>query len=176
MPLLGTSLREVAPLLLSVRSVEINNRNVMTPVRKPQNWLPSIFNDFFGNEWVEKRATSAPAVNIIETENGYNVEIAAPGLTKKDFRIELNDGNELVVSMEKRVENEAPAKDGDTPRKGTYLRREFAYTQFRQSMILPDNVEKEKIAAKVENGVLMIDIPKKKTAEQKSAVRSIEIG
>lgn len=146
----------------------------MTPVRKPQNWLPSIFNDFFGNEWVEKRAASAPAVNIIETENEYKVEIAAPGSTKKDFCIELSEGNELVVSMQKRVEKETPA-EGEEVRRGTYLRREFAYTQFRQSMILPDNVEKENIVAKVENGVLMIDIPKKKSVEQKSAVRNIEI-
>lgn len=162
----------------------------MTPVRKPQNWLPSIFNDFFGNEWVEKRAISAPAVNILETEAEYRVEIAAPGLTRDDFKVELCEGNELVVSVAKRVEREIPEK-GETannksdsessksskshPRKGTYLRREFAYTEFRQSMILPENVEKDRIAASVENGVLMIDIPKREVVDERPSTRTIEV-
>ena len=90
----------------------INHREVMTPARKAQNWLPSIFNDFFGNEWVEKRASSAPAVNIIETESAYKVEIAAPGMTRHDFRIDLNDSNELIVSMQKCAESGTPSDAG----------------------------------------------------------------
>ena len=153
----------------------INHREVMTPARKAQNWLPSIFNDFFGNEWVEKRASSAPAVNIIETESAYKVEIAAPGMTRHDFRIDLNDNNELIVSMQKCAESGTPSDAGKQEHKGTYLRREFAYTQFRQSMILPDNVDKDHIEAKVENGILMIEIPKMKQAEKQAAVRQIDI-
>ena len=57
----------------------------MMPVRKSQNWLPGIFNDFFGNEWMEKANSTSPAINIIESEKDYKVEIAAPGLTKDDF-------------------------------------------------------------------------------------------
>ena len=61
----------------------------MMPVRKSQNWLPGIFNDFFGNEWLEKANSTSPAINIIESEKDYKVEIAAPGLTKDDFSIRI---------------------------------------------------------------------------------------
>ncbi len=140
------------------------------PVRRSQNWLPSIFNDLFGNEWVEKTSAAAPAVNILETNDEYKIEVAAPGLTKEDFKINVTNDNELVVSMEKKNENK---EEGN--KKGTYLRREFSYSQFQQSMILPDSVEKDKIAAKVEHGVLTIDIPKKKEEELKPAARQIDI-
>lgn len=140
----------------------------MMPVRRSQNWLPSIFNDLFGNEWVEKTSAAAPAVNILENENEYKVEVAAPGLTKEDFKINVNDDNELTVSMEKKSENKEE-------KKGTYLRREFSYSQFQQSMILPDHVDKEKISAKVDNGILTIDIPKKKLEETVKTPRQIEI-
>ena len=137
----------------------------MMPVRRNQNWLPSIFNDFFGNEWVDKSNVTAPAVNILETEDDFKIEVAAPGMTKEDFKVHINEENELVISME----------DEDKKHKGTYLRREFSYSQFQQSLILPDNVEKEKIAASVENGVLTVEIPKKKETVTAPASRQIEI-
>lgn len=143
----------------------------MMPVRRNQNWLPSIFNDFFGNEWVDKSNVTAPAVNILETEDDFKVEVAAPGMTKEDFKVHINEENELVISMEKKNEH----KDEDKKYKGTYLRREFSYSQFQQSLILPDNVEKEKIAASVENGVLTVEIPKKKETVTAPASRQIEI-
>ena len=141
----------------------------MMPVRRNQNWLPSIFNDFFGNEWVDKSNATAPAVNILETEDDYKVEVAAPGMTKDDFSIKIDPENQLIVSMEKKTENDEKDK------KGKYLRREFSYSQFQQSLILPDNVEKEKIAAKVEHGVLTVEIPKKKEGHATPAARQIEI-
>lgn len=141
----------------------------MMPVKKSQNWLPSVFNDFFGNEWMEKTNTASPAVNILETDKEYKVEVAAPGLTKEDFNIAIDDENQLVISMEKKEEK----KDED--KQGKYLRREFSYSQFRQSMILPDDVEKEKIGAKVKEGVLTIDIPKKTPVPEAKAARKIEI-
>ncbi len=140
------------------------------PVRRSQNWLPSIFNDFFGNEWVEKTNTAAPAVNIMETDEAYKVEVAAPGLTKDDFSININENNELIVSMERKSEHKEEDK-----KKGTYLRREFSFSRFQQSMILPDNVETDKICAAVEHGVLTIDIPKKKVEEKAAASRRVEI-
>ena len=72
------------------------------PIRKyyNQNWLPSIFNDFFDNDWMEKTNATAPAINVIESEKNYKVEVAAPGMTKDDFNIHLGDDNELVISME----------------------------------------------------------------------------
>ena len=130
----------------------------MVPVRRNQNWLPSIFNDFLGNDWLaERHNTTAPAVNIIEDENEYKVEI--------------NEDNELIVTMEKKAEQ----KEEEDKKKGTYLRREFSYTKFQQSLLLPDNVVREKIAAKVENGVMTIEIPKKKETEAAVAARQIEV-
>lgn len=145
----------------------------MMPVRRTQGWLPGILDDFFGNEWVDKTSSTAPAVNVIETNKEYKVEIAAPGLTRDDFKIDINEDNELTVSMEKKVEkNEESEKEG---KKHTYLRREFSYSSFRQRMILPDNVNVDNIDAKMENGVLTIDIPKKTEEEKRKNMRQIDI-
>lgn len=141
----------------------------MMPAKRSQNWLPGIFNDFFGNEWVEKTNAASPAINIKESDSEYKVEVAAPGMTKDDFSIKIDADNQLIVSMEKKEEHK------DENKKEKYLRREFAYTQFQQIMILPDNVEKDKIEAKVENGVLQIDIPKKQVAVEEKKVKEIAI-
>lgn len=142
----------------------------MMPTRKyyNQNWLPSIFNDFFDNNWMEKANATAPAINVVESDKDYKVEVAVPGMTKEDFNIHLGDENELVISMEKKVENE----DKDNKR---YLRREFSYTKFQQSLYLPDNVDKEKITANVANGVLTIELPKYSQEEKAKINRVIEI-
>ena len=92
--------------------------------------------------------------NIIETENDFKVEMAAPGLTKDDFTVKVTNDNLLSVTVKQ--EKKAEEKD----KKGRYLRKEFSYAQFQQNLILPDNVDKEKIEAKVNNGVLDIIIPK----------------
>ena len=126
----------------------------MMPVRRSQNWLPIIFNDFFDNEWVAKANATAPAINVIESEKEYKLEVAAPGMTKEDFHIRVDENKNLVISMEKKTENKEEKKDG------RYLRQEFSYSKFQQTMILPDNVDESRIAAKVENGVLLIEIPK----------------
>ncbi len=149
----------------------------MMPVRRTHGWLPGIFDDFFGNEWVDKTSSTAPAVNIAETDNDYKVEIAAPGLTREDFKIEIDNDNELSVSMEKRVEKEEenPEKEKEQG-KHTYLRREFSYSSFRQRLLLPDNVNVNDITAKMENGVLTIEIPKKTEEEKRQNMRCIEIG
>ena len=141
----------------------------MMPVRKSQNWLPGIFNDFFGNEWLEKANSTSPAINIIESEKDYKVEIAAPGLTKDVFCILIFDYNKMSFYLFKNEDHNVEIKHGRD------LRREFSYTQFRQNMILPDNIDKDKIEAKVENGILTIDIPKKEIIPEKPAVRNIEV-
>lgn len=142
----------------------------MMPTRKyyNQNWLPSIFNDFFDNNWMEKANATAPAINVVESDKDYKVEVAVPGMTKEDFNIHLGDENELVISMEKKVENE----DKENKK---YLRREFSYTKFQQSLYLPDNVDKEKITANVANGVLTIELPKYSQEEKAKNNRVIEI-
>ena len=141
----------------------------MTIIRRTNNWLPSVFNDFFGNEWTPSNSRSVPAINIQQNENGFLVEVAAPGMTKEDCNVRIDEENNLVISFEKK--NESEEKD----KKGTYLRREFSYTQFTRKMILPDNVVNEKIAAKVENGVLTVDIPTIKEEEKVSKVKQIDI-
>ena len=84
----------------------------MVPVRRNQNWLPSIFNDFLGNDWlVERRNTTSPAVNILENDDEYKVEVAAPGMTKEDFKVHLNEDNELIISVEKKNESKEEDKE-----------------------------------------------------------------
>ena len=141
----------------------------MTPSRRNYNqeWLPSIFNDFFDNDWMVRTNTTAPAINVIESDNDYKVEVAAPGMTKDDFNIHLSEDNELVISMEKKSEN----KEEDKQNK-KYLRRKFSYAKFEQSLVLPDDVEKDRISANVTNGVLTIDLPKR-TPEEKAKINKV---
>ena len=141
----------------------------MVPVRRRQTWLPDIFNDFFDNDWMVKANATAPAINIKETETNYEIEVAAPGMTKEDFTIKIENGNQLVVTMEKKQENKAENRES------RYLRREFSYSKFQQAMILPDDVVKEKIAAQMENGVLTIDLPKQIITQDEQEGKTIEI-
>lgn len=141
----------------------------MTPSRRNYNqeWLPSIFNDFFDNDWMVKANATAPAINVIESDKDYKVEVAAPGMTKEDFNIHLSEDNELVISMEKKTENNEEDKQNKK-----YLRREFSYTKFEQALVLPDDVEKDKINANVNNGVLTIELPKR-TPEEKAKINKV---
>ncbi len=141
----------------------------MVPVRRTQSWLPDIFNDFFDNTWMEKANATAPAINIRETETAYEIEVAAPGMTKEDFDIKVVSNNQLLVTMEKKKEQKEDKKEG------RYLRREFSYTKFQQAMILPEDAEKEDIEAKVEHGVLTIHIPKQCAKPEDKEGRVIEI-
>ncbi len=141
----------------------------MMPVRRTQNWLPDIFNDFFDNDLMVRTNATAPAINVIENEKDYKIEVAAPGMTKEDFNVHVDEDNNLVITMEKKNENKEEDK-----KEGRYLRREFSYTKFQQALILPDDVDKEKISAEVNNGVLSVELPKlaKDTVKAK---RTIEI-
>lgn len=134
--------------------------------------MPSIFNDFLGNEWLERLSnrvsSSVPAMNIVETENEYKIELAVPGLEKNDFQVHVNNDNELVVSVEKKTENEQKDKNEK------YLRREFGYTQFKQTLILPDDADKSQIEAKHNQGILTIEI-KKRNKDEKPNVTPIEV-
>ena len=147
---------------------------IMMPVRRTQNWLPSIFNDFFDNDWMVKANATAPAINVFETEKEYKVELAAPGMTKEDFNVHIDEENNLVISMEKKTESKEEGNK-DEKREGRYLRREFSYSKFQQTMILPDDVDTEKISAQVENGVLNINLPKFTEQEKEKAKRFIDV-
>lgn len=143
----------------------------MVPMmRKNQGWLPDIFNDFFDTEWMEKANATAPAINVVEHDNGYAVEVAAPGMTKDDFNVHLDEDGNISITMEKKSENKEENK-----KNGHYLRREFSYSKFQQTMILPENVDREKISASVKDGVLTIDLPKLPKEEPVKRSKQIEI-
>ena len=139
----------------------------MMPTRRNQTWLPSIFNDFFDNDWIERANTNAPAINVSESEKEYCVEVAAPGMSKEDFNIHLDEDSNLIISMEKKSEDKHDDK--------RYLRHEFSYTKFQQAMILPDDVDKDAISAQVNNGVLDIRLPKLVKQDLPKVARNIEI-
>ncbi len=132
-------------------------------------WLPTVFNDIFDSNFIPKANCTAPAINVKETDKGYTVELAAPGLKKEDFNVHINDEGNLIVKMEQKQENKEEDKNA------RYLRREFSYSKFEQALILPDDVDKNKIAAKVENGVLTVELPKQEETKAKVA-RQIAIG
>ena len=143
----------------------------MLPAIKRQNpnWLPSLFNDFFNDEWFPMRATTVPAINVKEFPNEFLVEMAVPGMTKEDFQVHVNDKDQLVVSVEKKQESSEDEKSAK------YLRREFNYTRFEQTLLLPENVDREAITAKAKHGVLKIKLPKLANIPEKEPTRVIEI-
>lgn len=144
----------------------------MLPMKRyHQNWLPAMFDDFFDNEWMKKTNATAPAINVIETDTAYKVEVGAPGMNKEDFNVHVDENGNLVIAMEKKVEN----KEEDKEKKGHYLRREFSYTKFQQTLILPEDVEKDTINASMNDGVLSIELPRITHEPQKKIAKVIEI-
>ncbi|NCA77666.1 MAG: Hsp20/alpha crystallin family protein [Alphaproteobacteria bacterium] len=137
------------------------------------NQLPRLFDRFFEGDlydWSNRNFsntnTTLPSVNIKENAEAFMVEVAAPGFTKDEFKIELNN-DLLTISSEKKVENKT--KEGEN-----FTRREFSYKSFCRSITLPHIVNNEKIEAKYDNGILRVSIPKKEEAKPKPA-RQIEI-
>ena len=144
----------------------------MLPMKRyHQNWLPAMFDDFFDNEWMKKTNATAPALNVIETDTAFKVEVGAPGMNKEDFNVHVDENGNLVIAMEKKVEN----KEEDKEKKGRYLRREFSYTKFQQTLILPEDVEKDTINASMNDGVLSIELPRITHEPQKKIAKVIEI-
>ena len=142
----------------------------MNLVKKNGNKFPVLspmFDDFFGRElfnWgnnnYSSTRTTMPSVNIRETNDNYEVEVAAPGMDKADFKITLDD-NLLTISSFKEQSNEET--------KDRYTRREFSYQSFRRSFELPKEVvDEDKISARYENGLLHLSIPKKEEVKQKT--------
>ena len=127
---------------------------MMYPTLARTSWLPTVFNDLFDADFMPKANATAPAINVKETDKEYIVELAAPGMKKEDVDVNINHEGNLVIKME----NKHESKEEDN--KARYLRREFSYTQFEQTLILPDDVDKEKIGAKVSDGVLTVALPK----------------
>ncbi|MGB4205149.1 MAG: Hsp20/alpha crystallin family protein [Bacteroidales bacterium] len=142
----------------------------MLPVLRRGTTFPSFMDDFLGRDFFSnffdnQTGMSIPSVNIIEGKEDYRIEVAVPGLDKKDFKIDLNN-NVLVISSEKEVKNEQSDEK--------YMRREFSYSSFQRSFTLPNTVDAEKISAVYKDGVLNVIIPKKEDAKEKPA-RTIKI-
>lgn len=133
---------------------------------KFSNQFPSFFDRFFERDlfdWENRNFsttnTTLPSVNIKEDEEGFDVEVAAPGFKKTDFKIELNN-DQLTISSEKKSDTEMKEKE-------QFTRREFSYQSFSRTFSLPSIAEIEKIKAKYENGILRISIPKMEEAKPK---------
>ena len=134
-----------------------------------KNWFPTVFDEFFNNDWMPKVQATAPAINVKENSNEYTMEFAVPGIRKEYCRVNLNNEGNLEVYIENKLEHKEENK------KEHFLRREFSYSNYQQTYTMPEDVEKEHIAAKVENGVLSITMPKKQVEEKKQIQRKIEI-
>lgn len=136
---------------------------------RSNNWIPAVFNDLFYNDMMPKANCTAPAINVKESDKAYTVELAAPGMNKQDFNVHINDEGNLVVKMEHKEEHKE-----EENKNLRYLRREFSYSKYEQTLILPDDVKKDAISAKVEDGVLTVELPK--VVEEKVKLsRQIEI-
>ena len=156
--------------VIALRTDKQIKQEKMLPTRKlnSQSWLPDFFNDFFENGALDKSGGSVPAINVIEEERGYRLELAAPGTTKEDFKVHINRDGNLEIEMEKKKEEEEK-------KEGHYLRKEFSYSKFHQTLILPENADKEKIEARVSDGVLKVMIPKAHETEKDEKKRAIEV-
>ena len=147
----------------------------MMPIRRyHQSWLPAMFDDFFDNEWMKKTNATAPAINVMEGDKEYTVQIAAPGMTREDFNVHVDEEGNLVISMEKK-EKEKCKHDKEKACNCRYLRREFSYTKFQQTLILPEDVDKEGICATMCDGVLNIELPRLAPEKKEKKTKVIEI-
>lgn len=137
---------------------------------------PSLFDDFFNRDWLDSslanwrgNGASLPAVNVMETNDDFRIEVAAPGMKRSDFKVEL-DNNVLTISSERQDSSEQ--KDSN----GNYSRREFSYQSFQRSFGLPENkVLGDKITARYVDGILHVTVPKSEDAKVKPA-KQIAVG
>ena len=149
----------------------------MLPARRfnGQFGLTDFFNDFFDNRSLEKIGITLPAINVKENDKGYKIEVAAPGMCKDDFKIHLNKEGNLVIDMEKTDCCCKNKEKDEEVKECKYLRKEFAYSKFSQTLLLPENADKEAIEAHVNNGILYIMIPKTTKEKVEDEKRIIEV-
>ena len=140
----------------------------MLPVMFKESWFPTVFEDFLNTDFMPRANTTAPAVNVKEDEKAYTMELAAPGIKKEYCRVGINEDGNLTIAIENKMEHKEENK------KHHYLRREFSYSNYEQSYTLPDDVERDKISAKVENGILTVTLPKI-VKEEKKIAKAIEV-
>ena len=153
---------------------------MLNGLMKSNGWFPTMFDDFFNTDFMPRANSTAPAVNVKETDKSYVMELATPGIKKEYCRVAINDEGNLTIAVEKggttrpsesRGGYQAEHKHED--KHHHYLRREFSYSNYEQNYTLPDDVVKDQISAKVEDGILTVTMPK---AEPKQKVtKSIEV-
>ena len=134
-----------------------------------QNWLPDFFTDFFEGNALTRFNGATPAMNVREDDKAYNLELAAPGMCKQDFDVHISKDGNLVIEMEKKC------GDKECHKEGKYIRKEFSYSKFHQTLVLPDNADKDGVEASVENGVLHVRIPKLQADKVENEKRVIEV-
>lgn len=136
-----------------------------------QGWIPALLHDYINEGWVPtgKCNYTTPAINVSEEEKEYKVEVAAPGVSKKDFKVVLTSDGQLVIDMEKKAEVK------DSNEKSKYLRQEFRYSKFEQRLTLPENIELLNISASMADGILTIHLPKKVERGKMKENQAIEI-
>ena len=150
----------------------------MLPVMFQNSWMPTLFDDFLNTDFMPRarsaqwdaclsKNSTAPAVNVKESEKAYTMELAAPGIKKEYCRVAINDEGNLTIAIENKQEH----KHEDSHHH--YLRREFSYSNYEQNYVLPDDVVKDQISAKVEDGILTITMPK--TEPKKKVTKAIEV-
>ena len=145
----------------------------MTLARRSENFIPSFFDRFFNSDLMDwnltnfsSTNTTLPAVNVRETDDDYILEVAAPGMNKKDFKINFQN-NVLTISSEKKTEMNEKEDD--------YTRREFCYQSFQRSFTVPhSDVDSDKINATYADGILSVKLPKREEVKPKPA-REIKI-
>ena len=137
----------------------------MLVTRRNQDFMPTLFNELMN--WNDT-TYSTPRMNIMETKDNYKLELCIPGLTKEDVKLSIDAEGNLVVEMVKETKKE-------NKEEMRYLRHEFSVEHFRQTVMLPEDIHKEQISAKVENGILDIVIPKVTIEEKKQAMQTIEV-
>ncbi|MFZ2287205.1 MAG: Hsp20/alpha crystallin family protein [Bacteroidales bacterium] len=150
-------------------SNRIKKEVVMLPMITRRNYKPLTLSDFLNEDFFPtfaRNASSLPAVNIREDEKAFYLELAVPGMDKKDLRIEVKD-DVLTIAAEQKEEKQEDLEG--------YRRREFSYSSFCRSFYLPEDVNGEKIGANYKDGILNVEIPKLSEDKKKEKIRSISI-
>jgi len=142
--------------------VKWKNRNELLPAFNMPDWAVNFFkdDDFFDKRWLPAFEMTTPSVNVKETKEAYKLEVAAPGMKKDDFRVEVRDGH-LLISAETKTETEDKAEN--------YTRKEFNYQSFSRSFWLPENVKADLVKANYMDGILRIEVPKVKVDKEEPA-------
>ena len=153
---------------------------MLNGLMKSNSWFPTMFDDFFNTDFMPRANSTAPAVNVKESEKAYTMELAAPGIKKEYCRVGINDEGNLTIAIEKggvrdvdNIEGGHQQEHKQEDKHHHYLRREFSYSNYEQNYVLPDDVVRDQISAKVEDGILTITMPK--TEPKEKVTKAIEV-